>query len=210
MQFIDTHLSALKQIAATGLVMVVLAPLFSCATTPDKPVADSQPVRERVAPALQVDSSVQAQFDQSLALLKSGDYDAAINLLNNVVSVEQRLAAPYVNLGMAYARKNDHVHAEEYLRKAVDIDLGHPVANNELGMLYRKLGRFDDARHAYENALAPHPEYLPARRNLGILCEIYLRDVDCALQQYERYLEYVPDDKTVTIWIADIKRRAGQ
>ncbi|MDQ1363043.1 MAG: hypothetical protein QG652_903, partial [Pseudomonadota bacterium] len=44
----------------------------------------------------------------------------------------------------------------------------------------------------------------------GILCEIYLRDVDCALQQYERYLEYVPDDKTVTIWIADIKRRAGQ
>ena len=99
--------------------------------------------------------------------------------------------------------------AEENLRKALDIDLGHPVANNELGLIYRKAGRFDDARKAYENALVVHPEYLPARKNLGILCEIYLRDLKCALDQYEQYQGYVPDDKTVNIWIADLKRRMG-
>ena len=54
------------------------------------------------------------------------------------------------------------------------------------------------------------PEYLPAIKNLGILCDIYLHDMDCALKQYERFLEYVPDDKTVAIWVADIKRKAGR
>lgn len=209
MLFINSHLTLLIRVAAISAMMAVVLSLSGCASTPDVS-AIATTGRGGVESGLSVDSSVQEQFDQALASLKSGDYDTAISLLNNVVTVEQRFAAPYVNLGMAYARKNDPKHAEEFLRKAVDIDLGHAVANNELGLLYRKLGRFDDARHAYDNALTQHPEYLPARKNLGILCEIYLRDLDCALQQYERFLEYVPDDKTVTIWVADIKRRGSQ
>ena len=157
-----------------------------------------------------VDASVQEMFDKALIALNASEYDTAISLLKEVIASEQRLVAPYVNLGMAYQRKGDNRLAEDFLRKAVQIDLGHPVANNELGMLYRKLGRFDDARHAYNNALSQHPEYLPAIKNLGILCDIYLHDMDCALKQYERFLEYVPDDKTVAIWVADIKRKAGQ
>ena len=157
-----------------------------------------------------VDASVQEMFDKALIALNASEYDTAISLLKEVIASEQRLVAPYVNLGMAYQRKGDNRLAEDFLRKAVQIDLGHPVANNELGMLYRKLGRFDDARHAYNNALSQHPEYLPAIKNLGILCDIYLHDMDCALKQYERFLEYVPDDKTVAIWVADIKRKAGR
>lgn len=206
MRLINIHSMRWIRLTALGAVAGLLN-LYGCAST-SVPAPASQPVKQEII--LRVDSLIQQQFDQALVSLKAADYSTAIDLLHKVVAKEQRFAAPYTNLGMAYARNNDTAHAEEFLRKAVEIDLGNTVANNELGMLYRKLGRFDDARHAYENALAQHPDYLPARKNLGILCDIYLRDLDCALQQYERFLEYVPDDKTVSIWIVDIKRRAGQ
>lgn len=157
-----------------------------------------------------VDSDVQQLFDQALGYLKQEKYDQAIELLEPLVEKEQRFAAPFVNLGMAYIKKGDTEKAEKYLRKALEIDLGHPVANNELGLIYRKQGRFEDARKAYENALAVHPNYLPALKNLGILCEIYLRDLACALEQFEKYQEYVPDDKTINIWVVDLRRRVGQ
>ncbi len=84
------------------------------------------------------------------------------------------------------------------------------MANNELGLLYRKSGKFNAARTAYENAIKDHPEYLPARRNLGVLCDLYLHDYECALRQFVEYLDLKPDDKTVAIWVADVKQRLGK
>lgn len=190
------------------LLLLCMA-MISCAGGPSREVEPGTPSQPSLTPA-DVDSDVQDAFSEALSLLKDEAYDRAIEILKQLVENEQRFAAPYVNLGMAYIKKGDNKAAEEYLMKALDIDLGHPVANNELGLIYRKSGRFEDARKAYQNALAAHPEYLPARKNLGILCEIYLRDLNCALEQFEQYQQYRPDDKTVNIWIADLKRRTGQ
>ena len=154
-----------------------------------------------------VSNDVQQTFDQAIALLEQEQYDTAIALLESVTDTEQRLTAPYINLAMAYREKGDAKLAEENLLKALAIDQAEPVANNELGILYRKQGRFEDARKAYSNALAEHPDYLPVIKNLGILCDIYMRDPECALEQFEKYQRQVPDDKTIEIWIADLKRR---
>ena len=182
--------------------------LMSCAGVPTQKVG--QPREQKTYTAADIDSDIMEEFEEALSLLKEQEYDRAIGILNGIVEKEQRFAAPYVNLGMAYVKKGDNKLAEENLRKALDIDLGHAVANNELGLIYRKAGRFDESRKAYENAILVHPDYLPARKNLGILCEIYLRDLNCALEQFEQYLQYVPDDKTVSIWVADLKRRVGR
>jgi len=157
-----------------------------------------------------VDSDVEQEFDRALVLLKAENYDAAIELLKGVIEKEKRLPAPYVNLGMAYDRKGDKKQAENAFMKALDLDLAHPQANNELGRLYRKQGRFDEARKAYTNALTRHADYLPIIRNLGILCDMYLQDLDCALEQFELYQKHLPDDKTVGVWVSDVKRRAGR
>ena len=154
-----------------------------------------------------VASDVQRNFDQALQLLQAQQYDSAIELLNKVIEHEKRLTAPYINLAMAYRYKGDDKMTEEYLLKALEIDRAQPVANNELGILYRKQGRFADAKNVYTNALTDNPDYLPVIRNLGILCDLYLRDVQCALEQFEKYQEQVPDDKTIEIWIADLKTR---
>ena len=126
---------------------------------------------------------------------------------NSVIEQEQRLTAPYINLAMAYRHKGNEKLAEENLLKALAIDQAQPVANNELGILYRKQGRFDDAKKVYINALSEYPDYLPVIKNLGILCDIYMRDPHCALEQFEKYQQHVPEDKTVKVWIADLKTR---
>jgi hypothetical protein len=47
-------------------------------------------------------------------------------------------------------------------------------------------------------------------KNLGILCDIYMKDYACALKHYEFYSSVVQDDKAVKIWIADLQKRSGK
>ena len=93
---------------------------------------------------------------------------------------------------------------------ALEANPDHPVAHNELGIVYRKTGRFAEARASYEAALAIYPNYHFARRNLGVLCDLYLSDLNCALENYEAYMATVPSDDEASIWISDIRARLGQ
>lgn len=185
---------------AQVIVMYFLIMITGCATQPGT-------TSGKKSQDIAVSSEVQQTFDQALKLLQEKQYDTAITLLNNVVEREKRLTAPYINLAMAYRHKGDDKLAEENLLKALAIDKTEPVANNELGIIYRKQGRFKDAKKVYITALTEYPDYLPVIKNLGILCDIYMRDPQCALEQFEKYQQQVPDDKTIKVWIADLKAR---
>lgn len=154
-----------------------------------------------------VTNNLKQIFQQSLVHLKQQQYDEAITLLETFTAKEKRIAAPFVNLGMAYSRSGKTRQAEQTFITALRLDIGHAVANNELGLLYRKTGRFGAARASYQNAITQHPDYLPARKNMGILCEIYLHDLPCALEHYQAYLQYKPDEKIIANWVLELKQR---
>jgi Flp pilus assembly protein TadD len=113
---------------------------------------------------------------------------------------------------VAYAELDQLDKAEENLKSALSLAPNHPAALNEMGIVYRRTGRFADARESYEKALTIYPGFHYALLNLGVLCDLYLDDLTCALNNYERYADIVTDDDEVGIWIADIKNRleAGQ
>ncbi len=183
--------------------------LFACAGGEIKDQPDAIAIKKPMS-HVDIDPDVELDFKSAIVLMQQGKYAQAIPVLNAVIEREKRLPAPYVNVAIAHNKLGDTKAAEENLISALKLDIGHPVANNELGLLYRKKGRFKAARTAYENAIKEHPEYLPAIKNLGVLCDLYMHDFDCALQQFEDYLELKPDDKTVAIWIADVKQRLGK
>lgn len=201
-------MNKLKQLGFSILGILLCALLLSSCVRDVKEStgSDTKKVRE----IIDVDSDLEDAFHEALTHLKAQEYKQAIVLLENIIEQEQRLVAPFVNLGMAYELDGDVKQAEKYFRGAVSVDLTHPVANNQLGQLYRKLGRFDDARKAYSNALTEYPDYLPVIKNLGILCELYIRDLPCALEQYQHYQNLQPDDKTMKIWISDLSNRMGK
>jgi len=183
--------------------------LFACAGGEIKNEPDLIAIKKPTS-RLDIDSDVERDFKNAVLLMQQENYAQAIPVFNAVIEREKRLPAPYVNVAIAHNKLGDIKAAEENLISALKLDIGHPVANNELGLLYRKKGKFKAARTAYENAIKEHPEYLPAIKNLGVLCDLYMHDFDCALQQFEDYLELKPDDKMVAIWVADVKRRIGK
>src|SRR4030065_709361 len=83
---------------------------------------------------------------------------------------------PYINLAIAQHNTGKLDAAEENLKKALAIDPDHPVANNEYAIVQRRTGRFAEARKTYERILAKPPAFIPARKNLAILCDLYMKD----------------------------------
>ena len=204
-----------REIEMTGifhklLVCLLCVSLFSCAgggskLSTDK--ADKPETAEGGIVYVNVDPEVEFDYIKALTLLQEGDFKQAVDILKTVIEREQRLSAPFINIAIAQHKLDDTTAAEENLVKALKLDSSHPIANNELGLLYRKTGKFKEARAAYENAISEHPDYLPAKINLGVLCDLYMHDFECALEQFEDYLELKPDDKTVSIWLVDVKNR---
>ena len=157
-----------------------------------------------------IDTDLSEKFKLAVKHIDNKKYDEAIELLIDVTSNTNKHSAPYINLAIAYSETGKIKDAENTLLKAIKINPTHPVTNNELGLVYRKTGRFPKAKETYENIIKHYPQFLPARKNLGILCDLFMNDLDCAIKQYEAYLNVRPNEKEMTIWLTDLKRRAGK
>lgn len=219
--------SLLRQPLRCLAVVVLLLPLFAgCAGVGQNSTSESA---EKVATAASVsarlqngregfliretatlDGALRSDFDRATSLLAEGDFAKAIDLLEKVVAHSPGVTAPYINLAIAYKASDQREPAEKQLQAALKLVPFHPVASNEYGLLCREAGRFDEARTLYQNALKAYPDYLPLRRNLGILCDLYLNDPTCALEQYEIYSKAMPEDAQVQMWVGDLRMRLGQ
>ncbi|MHB8844733.1 MAG: tetratricopeptide repeat protein [Nitrospirota bacterium] len=157
-----------------------------------------------------MDAESRGEFERAVVMMNEGKNDEAIGLLAKVIERTPGVTAPYINSAVACLRTGRPEQAEQHLKTALGLVPDHPVASNEYGLLLRRAGRFKEAREVYEKALASFPEYLPAHRNLGILCDLYLNDPECALKQFEIYSEGMPADGQVRIWIAELRMRLGR
>jgi tetratricopeptide (TPR) repeat protein len=200
--------------AAPGLAVAVA--LVACSTTPPapKPAAGPQFQQDgsgfKVLEDVHVAPETRTDYDNAVHMLEQKQYDQGIALLLQVAQSAPDASAPHVDLGIAYSRSGDLDKAEASLKRALEINPRQPVASNELGMVYRRKGRFAAARASYEQALAVYPGFHFARLNLAILCDVYLADIPCALDNYVAYQQAVPDDKQAAMWIADLRARANR
>ena len=154
-----------------------------------------------------VAGDVREDFERAASLMATGQAAASIPILVSVTERAPELAAPYIDLGLAYEQTGKLDEAAAALEKAVANDAKQPLAYHELGLVYRKQGRVALARETYEKGVAVYPSFDLTRRNLGILCEIYLGDLPCALRNYEAYRQAAPEDKDATLWVDDLSNR---
>jgi Tfp pilus assembly protein PilF len=155
----------------------------------------------------QMDEASRTDFDRAVTLLENQEWSQAIDLLKKIIEQSPGVTAPYIDIAIAYQHIGKSEQAEEHLKTALRLVPDHPVAGNEYGLLYRKTGRFAEARAIYEKVVEHFPDYYPVHKNLGILCDLYLNDPACAMEHYEIYSKAKPEDKQVKLWIADLRNR---
>jgi tetratricopeptide (TPR) repeat protein len=149
------------------------------------------------------------QYSQALQMMKSGrSTDAELEFKQLAVAYPQ-FAGPQLNLGLIYLKDARLADAETAFKAAVKIAPANPIAGNELGIVERKLGKFTDAETAYQSAIAAEPNYAAAHLNLGVLYDLYLAEPQKALQQFERYIEIAGENKQVSGWVVELRKRVG-
>ncbi len=205
----------LKQWLMRLSLVLLSATLGACATTnsaskPSAMIEVQDAVGFTITEAAHVDNNLRADYSEAISHLDRAQHEEGVAKLEDVASSAPEFSAPRIELGIAYHAIGNLEAAEENLLMAIELNPDHPIAHNELGIVYRKTGRFAEARKSYEAALAVYPGYHHARRNLGILCDLYLADLDCALENYEAYMATVPGDDEAAMWINDIRARLGQ
>ncbi len=100
-------------------------------------------------------------------------------------------AAYQHSLGAARLRAGDTSGAQEALMTAARLDPLLPRLDFNLGVVYTKLGQYDEAIRAYERAVARDSTDVKALANLGVLFE-RTGDPDRAILAYDRALTIDP------------------
>jgi len=198
----------------TACLLVSACIISACATPGTSHTPASIEIQEEVgftiSENVRISSDERTNYKDALILLEQGRHEPGVALLEKVAEAAPQLSAPRIDLGIAYHRAGNLDAAENNLLLALELNPDHPIAHNELGIVYRKAGRFAEAKKSYEAALAIYPGYHYARRNLAVLCDLYLADLNCALRNYEAYMTTVPGDDEASMWISDIRYRISQ
>ena len=178
---------------------------------PETPVAEPGTAaadQPEPAPAPEPVDFNQQFYDQAIDLLKSGKTELALELLKQVSSDAPDKPYIFTNLGLAYFKLEKSDLAEKAFSEAIERDDDDAVAHNHVGILLRQKGEFEAARQHYQKAIDADSSYALAYLNLGILFDIYLQDLQKALQHYQKYQSLAAEENArVSGWIIDIERR---
>ena len=112
--------------------------------------------------------SAGAYYNQGVARLEKGEYDAAISDLTKAIKMRPRFAMAHFYRGRAYFRKGEHDKALSDLTQAVELDPAIAVAYGERAVIHFVRKEYDKAWeniHKQESlGLEARPGFLKALR----------------------------------------------
>lgn len=201
---------AVRHVARLGAILLVYFAATAMAARRESPGVHVTDTGFTIVESAKIDGATRSDYARAADLIAKQRYADGIRLLQAITVRQPKLTAAHVDLGIAYAKTNELDQAEASLRRALELQPEHPIAWNELGLVQRRQGKLGDARASYEKSLAAAPGFHFARLNLAVLCDLYLSDAACALDNYLIYQQAVPDDKQVAGWIANARSRVGK
>ncbi len=167
------------------------------------PQAPAEPVKPSIDSA-----QARVEFANALRAWENEELEEALARFAAFVESFPEAASAQYNSALIHLQLEQRELAIAALEAAVKTDPKLSRAWNELGILHREAGRFEQAETVYRKALAADPDNDRAHLNLGILYDLYLQQLDQALDHYQKYQSLQPQpDARVQGWIIDLARR---
>jgi tetratricopeptide (TPR) repeat protein len=159
---------------------------------------------------LSVSRQAQQDFNDAVRAMRNKQWALAESHLEKVIAENSKLSGAHLNLGLVYRAQQENKRAEKAFNDAISANHTNLDAYNQLAILQREYGRFDEAESNYKKALSVWPFHPDSHKNIAILYDLYMGKSAEALPHYEAYLQLRGgEDKQVTSWIADLQRRLG-
>jgi tetratricopeptide (TPR) repeat protein len=98
---------------------------------------------------------------------QAGRLDEAVELYEEVLTLEPRNKFAWYNLGLIDQTRGDAAEAEERYREAISVDPNFVAALFNLAVLRTAAGDKDEAIELYRRIIEVEPGYAPAHLNLG-------------------------------------------
>ena len=153
-------------------------------------------------------ADIKSEYQNALQSMQAEQWQTARDQLTRLTTRQPAFSGPWINLGITETMLGDDSGAEHAFKKAIDTNNRNIEAYNQLGMLYRRHSRFDEAQFIYEEGLRRDPDNSNIHWNLGILYDRYLPNPRQALQHYQRYQKLTgSDDPRLLTWIAELEAR---
>ena len=135
-------------------------------------------------------------------------FEDAIPLLGSGIQIAPMRADLRAALGQSYFMAGKVDKAIEEFRKLLEID-NSARSYGFLGLSYRNLGRFDEAKQYFQQGLTLDPENSVCLFNLGFIAE---RQGDAAYAEsmFQKALKYNPGFADATLELANLKMASGR
>ena len=180
---------------------VLMLALQGCTVTPQSEVEES-------ASQVNVPPEAKAEFTRALEMVKASQHGVALQLFQQLAQRYPQLAGIHVNIGIIHLQNNKTENAIAALKRAVQVNPENASAHHHLGIAYRQTGQFTAAKASYLQALKINSDYANAHLNLAILYDLYLQQLEPALEHYQHFQRLSgTEDKKVANWIIDLTRR---
>ncbi|MBU3004754.1 tetratricopeptide repeat protein [Paraglaciecola arctica] len=161
-----------------------------------------------------IDARVLTQFQAAVALKQQGHFIQAQQQLIALSEQHPNYSGIWLQLALISGELNkDNVEGKlgamsSYLNKATTANPLNYQAHNELALVLRQQGQFNEALRHYELALKSWPAFSTAYFNRGILYDLYLGEKTLALADFEVYQALTKDEsRQLQGWIIDLQRQ---
>jgi len=166
---------------------------------------------------IQLNAEIKRAYSIVSKFNKAKKYQQGLNELDRIKLKYPQLSGPDYLKSRLYLSQSQY----EKALAAVELSLKHNARNyyslNLKGFILKEMGDFKKAKEVYLKAIEIYYPYANSHLNLGVLSDLYMGDLDLALNQYKQYLKLNINNKKaikkisqVKNWVVELERRVSQ
>lgn len=188
------------------ILLLVLLGLSGCSQkSVEQSVAEPVNTQEQTAITAELEEHgvIDAhEYDDGIEAITAGNYSTARDIFTRFAEKNPGLSGAYINLALIAYRQESYEEAEKLAERVLEINPEHAQTFHLRALLHLQNGDIRLAERDYKTAIELNPGYAIAHYNLALLYDIFLQQLEPAIEHYSIYLQLIDhEDEETRNWI---------